>query len=33
VRRDHSAASHLRELVAGLRAQQVDLVGVVMNAH
>jgi protein-tyrosine kinase len=32
-RRDHSAASHLRELVAGLRAQQVDLVGVVMNAH
>jgi receptor protein-tyrosine kinase len=32
-RRDHSTARHLRELVEGLRARQVDLVGVVMNAR
>ncbi len=32
-RRDHSAAAHLCDLVAGLRAQRVDLVGVVMNDH
>lgn len=30
-RRDHSTATQLRELVGGLRAQRVDLVGVVMN--
>jgi receptor protein-tyrosine kinase len=32
-RRDHSAAAHLRALVEGLRAQRVDLVGVVLNTH
>ena len=32
-RRDHSTAADLRELVGGLRAQRVDLVGVVMNVR